>query len=160
MKTVLLSVSLVPFVYWHRYLLVSIILVFQFNRKASPRRLFKSTLNEAGMFDWLIFFSFHYCVERGGAARMSSDLWSKLHARCARRRDLKAHTSISPKRCPPPCAFPPSGCWVIRGVWADGSHVNLIFHHVMEFKNIHIADSDFLLKFSSRSSVVERHFTI
>ena len=23
-----------------------------------------------------------------------------------------AQTSISPKRCPPNCAFPPSGCWV------------------------------------------------
>src|SRR6267142_595947 len=25
-----------------------------------------------------------------------------------------AHTSISPKRCPPNCALPPSGCWVTR----------------------------------------------
>jgi hypothetical protein len=26
----------------------------------------------------------------------------------------RAHTSISPNRCPPNCALPPNGCWVIN----------------------------------------------
>ena len=57
----------------------------------------------------------------------SSDLtvrisWSTLAAPNASR----AHTSISPNLCPPNCALPPSGCWVISEYGTDGPCMHLV----------------------------------
>jgi len=61
-----------------------------------------------------------------GAAATSSDFTVRISCKVRRRRTPRRPTSISPKRCPPNCALPPSGCWVTSEYGADRARVDLV----------------------------------
>src|SRR3989344_4295821 len=45
-------------------------------------------------------------------------------------------------------------------VRTDGAHVNLVFHHVMELKNIHVSDGDILCKCFAGAAVEKLHLAV
>ena len=72
-----------------------------------------STLNDSGidgsaMFSPLTIASYAFTRPTVSSDLIVSISWSVYAAPYA----SSAHTSISPKRWPPNCALPPSGCWV------------------------------------------------
>src|SRR3989344_6375044 len=45
-------------------------------------------------------------------------------------------------------------------IGTDGSHVNFIFYHMMEFHHIHITNGNFLIKRLAGAAIVKFHFAI
>src|ERR1044071_5007903 len=77
---------------------------------------------------------------------MSSDFAvSSSWRMCAAPYASSAQTSISPKRWPPNCALPPSGCCVER-VRARRARVDLVVHEVQELQDVHEADGHLLVE--------------
>ena len=68
-----------------------------------------------------------------------------------------AHTSISPKRWPPNCALPPSGCWVTSEYGPVRARVDLVVDEVEQLEDVHVADGDVLLERLAGAAVVELH---
>jgi len=58
------------------------------------------------------------------------------------------HTSISPKRCPPNCALPPSGWLRDQRIRSDRTSVDLIVDQVGKLQHVDVAHSRRLLELS------------
>ena len=46
-----------------------------------------------------------------------------------------------------------------KRVRSDGTHVYLVFHHVVQFQDVHITHCNWLLKFFTSSAVTKFHFS-
>ena len=49
---------------------------------------------------------------------------------------------------------------VNQGIGTDGAHVDLVFHHVVQFHDVHEAHGDILLKRFASSAVIELHLAV
>ena len=71
-----------------------------------------------------------------------------------------AHTSISPKRCPPYCALPPKGCCVTSEYGPDGAGMNFVRHQMAQLHHIDVADDDLLIEDLTGASVKEEGLAV
>src|SRR3989344_9423243 len=93
------------------------------------------------------FLSFDYRVESGAATedviRLSSQHFTKSVTRTVTKECPDFHL---PETLSTVLSFAPQRLLSDDGVRADGAHVYLVFNHVVKFKDIHVADSDLLIK--------------
>ena len=71
-----------------------------------------------------------------------------------------AQTSISPKRWPPNCALPPSGCWVMRLYGPVTARVDLVLHQVVELEHVDVADRHAMVELLARAAVVQHGLAV
>src|SRR3989344_6538987 len=105
-------------------------------------------------------FALHYCIE-GGRTTLNIVGLNREHF-------AKRICGAIAKKCPHfhfAEALTTVLClttkWLLSDerVRTDRTHMNLIFHHVMEFEYIHIADRNLLCKGIPRTTVIQLQFT-
>src|SRR3989338_3336467 len=102
------------------------------------------------------FLSLDYRIESGRTAENVVRLDSQHLPESITRSMAKERPDFHlPETLTTVLGFASQGLLSDEGVGTDGAHMYLIFDHVMKFKNIHIADSNFLVKCFAGATVEE-----